>query len=124
MHYFSGKGCSESLESMHYCIGILTLGIFFCELYLFIISKYILLSSSIPICFLVKYINLFTLLIIVLPYHTHQNQIVRTFYLLDNHTYVQTLRFQVWALEEQHLLHTELCSIHPYAKRYNYEPME
>ena len=23
MHYFSGKGCSESLESMHYCIGIL-----------------------------------------------------------------------------------------------------
>lgn len=24
MHYFSGKGCSESLESMHYCIGILT----------------------------------------------------------------------------------------------------
>ena len=25
MHYFSGKGCSESLESMHYCIGILTL---------------------------------------------------------------------------------------------------
>ena len=27
MHYFSGKGCSESLESMHYCIGILkTLG--------------------------------------------------------------------------------------------------
>ena len=22
MHYFSGKGCSESLESMHYCIGI------------------------------------------------------------------------------------------------------
>ena len=26
MHYFSGKGCSESLESMHYCIGILTQG--------------------------------------------------------------------------------------------------
>ena len=25
MHYFSGKGCSESLESMHYCIGILSL---------------------------------------------------------------------------------------------------
>ena len=25
MHYFSGKGCSESLESMHYCIGILIL---------------------------------------------------------------------------------------------------
>lgn len=25
MHYFSGKGCSEFLESMHYCIGILTL---------------------------------------------------------------------------------------------------
>ena len=25
MHYFSGKGCSESLESMHYCIGILML---------------------------------------------------------------------------------------------------
>ena len=25
MHYFSGKGCSESLESMHYCIGILNL---------------------------------------------------------------------------------------------------
>ena len=25
MHYFSGKGCSESLESMHYCIGILTI---------------------------------------------------------------------------------------------------
>ena len=24
MHYFSGKGCSEFLESMHYCIGILT----------------------------------------------------------------------------------------------------
>lgn len=24
MHYFSGKGCSESLESMHYCIGILS----------------------------------------------------------------------------------------------------
>lgn len=24
MHYFFGKGCSESLESMHYCIGILT----------------------------------------------------------------------------------------------------
>lgn len=23
MHYFSGKGCSEFLESMHYCIGIL-----------------------------------------------------------------------------------------------------
>ena len=23
MHYFSGKVCSESLESMHYCIGIL-----------------------------------------------------------------------------------------------------
>lgn len=28
MHYFSGKGCSEFLESMHYCIGILIL----CEL--------------------------------------------------------------------------------------------
>ena len=27
MHYFSGKGCSEFLESMHYCIGILTLEI-------------------------------------------------------------------------------------------------
>lgn len=26
MHYFSGKGCSESLESMHYCIGILKNG--------------------------------------------------------------------------------------------------
>lgn len=25
MHYFSGKGCSESLESMHYCIGILNI---------------------------------------------------------------------------------------------------
>ena len=25
MHYFSGKGCSEFLESMHYCIGILNL---------------------------------------------------------------------------------------------------
>ena len=25
MHYFSGKGCSEFLESMHYCIGILIL---------------------------------------------------------------------------------------------------
>lgn len=25
MHYFSGKGCSESLESMHYCIGILNM---------------------------------------------------------------------------------------------------
>ncbi len=25
MHYFSGKGCSESLESMHYCIGILSI---------------------------------------------------------------------------------------------------
>ena len=25
MHYFSGKGCSEFLESMHYCIGILRL---------------------------------------------------------------------------------------------------
>ena len=24
MHYFSGKGCSEFLEIMHYCIGILT----------------------------------------------------------------------------------------------------
>ena len=24
MHYFSGKWCSEFLESMHYCIGILT----------------------------------------------------------------------------------------------------
>ena len=24
MHYFSGKGCSEFLESMHYCIGILS----------------------------------------------------------------------------------------------------
>ncbi|WP_270368180.1 hypothetical protein, partial [Eubacterium ramulus] len=24
MHYFSGKECSESLESMHYCIGILS----------------------------------------------------------------------------------------------------
>ena len=24
MHYFSGKGCFEFLESMHYCIGILT----------------------------------------------------------------------------------------------------
>ena len=23
MHYFSGKGCSEFLENMHYCIGIL-----------------------------------------------------------------------------------------------------
>lgn len=23
MHYFSGKGCFEFLESMHYCIGIL-----------------------------------------------------------------------------------------------------
>lgn len=23
MHYFSGKGCSEFLEIMHYCIGIL-----------------------------------------------------------------------------------------------------
>lgn len=28
MHYFSGKGCSESLESMHYCIGILTTDLF------------------------------------------------------------------------------------------------
>ena len=27
MHYFSGKGCSESLESMHYCIGILSGGV-------------------------------------------------------------------------------------------------
>ena len=27
MHYFSGKGCSESLESMHYCIGILNIEI-------------------------------------------------------------------------------------------------
>lgn len=27
MHYFSGKGCSESLESMHYCIGILMFGV-------------------------------------------------------------------------------------------------
>ena len=27
MHYFSGKGCSESLESMHYCIGILMFAI-------------------------------------------------------------------------------------------------
>ena len=25
MHYFSGKGCFEFLESMHYCIGILSL---------------------------------------------------------------------------------------------------
>lgn len=25
MHYFSGKGCFEFLESMHYCIGILRL---------------------------------------------------------------------------------------------------
>ena len=25
MHYFSGKGCSEFLESMHYCIGILSI---------------------------------------------------------------------------------------------------
>ena len=25
MHYFSGKGCSEFLESMHYCIGILNM---------------------------------------------------------------------------------------------------
>ncbi len=25
MHYFSGKGCSEFLESMHYCIGILNI---------------------------------------------------------------------------------------------------
>ncbi|VYS82750.1 Uncharacterised protein [uncultured Blautia sp.] len=24
MHYFSGKGCFEFLESMHYCIGILS----------------------------------------------------------------------------------------------------
>ncbi len=27
MHYFSGKGCSEFLESMHYCIGILTVSL-------------------------------------------------------------------------------------------------
>ena len=26
MHYFSGKGCFEFLESMHYCIGILKKG--------------------------------------------------------------------------------------------------
>ena len=25
MHYFSGKGCSEFLEIMHYCIGILNM---------------------------------------------------------------------------------------------------
>lgn len=30
MHYFSGKGCFEFLESMHYCIGILIL-VFFSE---------------------------------------------------------------------------------------------
>ena len=31
MHYFSGKGCSEFLESMHYCIGILNMDLY--ELY-------------------------------------------------------------------------------------------
>ena len=36
MHYFSGKGCSEFLESMHYCIGILTSCIL--NIYLFIYS--------------------------------------------------------------------------------------
>ncbi len=32
MHYFSGKGCSEFLESMHYCIGILKSALFFHDL--------------------------------------------------------------------------------------------
>ena len=31
MHYFSGKGCSEFLESMHYCIGILNVPIDVCN---------------------------------------------------------------------------------------------
>lgn len=35
MHYFSGKGCSESLESMHYCIGIL-IQIHFSSSYLYL----------------------------------------------------------------------------------------
>ena len=29
MHYFFGKGCSESLESMHYCIGILMIDVLY-----------------------------------------------------------------------------------------------
>ena len=40
MHYFSGKGCSESLESMHYCIGILKI----CNL-LNVTPDYLLLGS-------------------------------------------------------------------------------
>lgn len=48
MHYFSGKGCSESLESMHYCIGILT----------YFRNPYTILLNTIPILLLIVFLFL------------------------------------------------------------------
>ena len=67
MHYFSGKGCSEFLESMHYCIGILSLVVYYKVywfLYSIIVSQF---SMPIELLSVIDFITIFFFLLSVVP---------------------------------------------------------